>query len=102
MVLYDDIAVVMWKMLTSPVVLMFMKRGWLPLFCMKDCIMQIDNKWGLHGSKLASCNLHGQSFLALIGFVNIYNQRETIVGHIGISCNGGAVTTRDLQQAGAH
>jgi hypothetical protein len=70
MVLYDDIAVVMWKMMTSPVVLMFMKRGWLPLVCMKDCLMQIDQKWGLHGSKLASCNLHVHSFLALFGFVD--------------------------------
>ena len=69
---------------------------------MTDCLIQIDAKFGLHGMKLASCNLHGKSFLALIGFINTYNQSETIVGHIGITYNRGAVTTKDLSQAGAH
>ena len=102
MVVYDDIAVVLKKMLTSPVVMKFMHHGWLPVFSMTDCLIQIDAKFGLHGMKLASCNLHGKSFLALIGFINTYNQSETIVGHIGITYNGGAVTTKDLSQAGAH
>jgi hypothetical protein len=102
MVLYDDIAVVMKKMLTNPIVVMFMQQAWLPVFSMSHCIMQVDNNFGLHGFKLASCNMHGKSFLSLIGFIKTYNTAETIVGHIGLSCNGKAVTTKDLNQAAAY
>jgi hypothetical protein len=91
----------MLRMMTCPVILMFMQKGWLPVFCMKNTLMQVDQKWGLHGCKLVSCNLHGKSFLALVGIINAYNQTESIVGHIGNTCNGAAVTTKDLQQAAA-
>jgi hypothetical protein len=33
----------------------------------------------------------------LLGFVKIYDEAETKVGLLGVTCNGKAVTTRDLK-----
>jgi hypothetical protein len=87
MVVYDDTAIVMKKMLTSAVVMMFMRHGWPAVFSMTHCLMQIDGKFGLHKMKLASCNLHGKSFLSLIGFINTYNQFAESSNSIQVSCS---------------
>jgi hypothetical protein len=42
MALYDDIAHVMLAMMTCPVIVMFMQHGLLPIFTMKNCILQIE------------------------------------------------------------
>ena len=94
--LYDSVAVVFEKLITSKFCIEGMKMGWFPIFALKHCILQVESKFGLNGWRLASCNLHGSSFISLLGFIKQHDKKSDKYAMLGVTYNGSGLTTSDL------
>lgn len=65
---YDAYATVVAKIMSMPVVRAAMKFNWSPVLCLKDVIHQVDPKYGIRGTRIATCAATNKSFICLVGF----------------------------------
>ena len=65
---YGSYAYVVAKLLSLPIVRAAMSNNWSPVLCIKDCIHQNDLRYGVNGTKIATCDRQTKSFICLVGF----------------------------------
>lgn len=91
---YGVYATVVAKLLSLPIVVAAMQRKWSPVLCIKDCIHQVDGRFGIRGSKIATCNMTNKSFICLVGFHRQRSGNERDFECVSILNSGAPLTLR--------
>jgi hypothetical protein len=94
LVLYDAYAYTFLHFMNSTMVRMARIHGFRPLFMLKNCILQRDNRFGKNGYKFASCNKKKgpKSTLILLGFWRLPHPTSAEVELIGLQANNSYLT----------
>jgi hypothetical protein len=100
MTLWGPYAVCFVTFMHLPVCQMARRLGWRPLFALKKGLCNF-KKVGKEGGplefRIVSVNLHGSSFLSLVGFMKQTSKDPADTLFIGVSNKGYPLTTRELQ-----